>query len=78
MLLLMIAFTSNLCMSLTHYAAGPSPVIFNAWLCSSKSLVETRFLRIRNQLNYLYGPWFRMDEIDWYVVRLDTQNFIYL
>ncbi|MDU2165310.1 MAG: DASS family sodium-coupled anion symporter [Veillonella sp.] len=27
--LLMIAFTSNLCMSLTHYAAGPSPVIFN-------------------------------------------------
>lgn len=27
--LLMIAFTSNLCMSLTHYAAGPSPVIYN-------------------------------------------------
>ena len=27
--LLMIAFTSNLCMSLTHYAAGPAPVVFN-------------------------------------------------
>ena len=27
--LLMIAFTSNLCMSLTHYAAGPAPVLFN-------------------------------------------------
>ena len=27
--LLMIAFTSNLCMSLTHYAAGPAPVCFN-------------------------------------------------
>ena len=27
--LLMIAFTSNLCMSLTHYSAGPAPVLFN-------------------------------------------------
>ena len=40
-------------------------------------MVETWFLRIRNQLNHLYGPWFRMDEIDWYVVRSNTDNFIW-
>ncbi|WP_288759262.1 anion permease [uncultured Veillonella sp.] len=28
--MLALAFFSNLCMSLTHYAAGPSPVCFNA------------------------------------------------
>ena len=28
--LLAFAFVSNLCMSLTHYAAGPSPIIFGA------------------------------------------------
>ena len=28
--MLAFAFFSNLCMSLTHYAAGPSPILFNS------------------------------------------------
>ena len=39
-------------------------------------MVETWFLHICNQLNYLHGAWLRMDEVDWYVVKFSTNNFI--
>ena len=51
------------------------------WICSSKHMVETRFLLICYQLNHLCRIRFYLDESNWYVVKhnyINVYDYVYM
>ncbi len=79
--LLMIAFTSNLCMSLTHYAAGPSPVIFNTGYVPQNTWWKLGFFSSVINLIIFCRIRFYLDESNWYVVKhnyINVYDYVYM